>query len=120
MGDFSSKSFDKPDESRSFDHGRLDLVHLAGSSAGRATFEPGWRWSTSIKPIVGGDSCQNHHVGYVLAGSLHVVTDAGEEFDVGPDGVYEILPGHDAWVIGDDVFQALEFQSKTAESYAKE
>ena len=55
MGDFSSKSFDKPDESRSFDHGRLDLVHLAGSSAARATFEPGWRWSTSIKPIVGGD-----------------------------------------------------------------
>ena len=119
MGDFARKSFDKPDESRAIDSGQIDVVHLAGSTAARATFEPGWRWSTSIKPVVGGDSCQNHHVGYALSGAIHVQTDGGEELEIGPGDVYEILPGHDAWVVGDDTFQGLEFQSKTAETFAK-
>ena len=121
MASMEIKSLDRPDETRPFAaKGEAAVVNIGGAAVMRATFEPGWRWSEHVKPLAGTDSCQNHHVGYVLAGSLHVVTDAGEEFDVGPDGVYEILPGHDAWVIGDDVFQALEFQSKTAESYAKE
>ena len=119
MGEFASKSFDKPDETRSFEHGRVDVIHLAGSSAAQATFEPGWRWSTDVKPVAGTDSCQAHHVGYALAGALHVVTGGGDEFDIGPGDAYEILPGHDAWVVGDDTFQGLEFQSQTAESYAK-
>lgn len=119
MGKHASKRFDKPDETRSFDKGKLDVVHLAGSTAARATFEPGWRWSTSVKPIVGTDSCQGHHVGYVLSGALHVVTDQGDEIDIGPGDVYELLPGHDAWVVGDEQYSALEFQSKTAEEYAK-
>ena len=120
MGGLASKSFDKPDETRSFEHGRVDVLHLAGSSAARATFEPGWRWSTSVKPIAGTDTCQSHHVGYCLDGAIHVVTDGGDEFDIGPGAVYEIQPGHDAWVVGDDTFQALEFMSKTAESFAKQ
>ena len=120
MGGFASKSFDKPDDTRSFEHGRVDMVHLAESSAARAVFEPGWKWSTSIKPIAGTDSCQNHHVGYCLEGAIHVVHESGEELDIGPGAVYEILPGHDAWVVGDDTFQALEFVSKTAETFAKE
>jgi hypothetical protein len=120
MGGFATKSFDKPDETRSFDHGSSGIVHLQGASAARMTLEPGWRWSTSIKPIVGGDACQAHHVGYAIGGTLHVVTDEGEEHDIGAGDAYEILPGHDAWVVGDDAFQGLEFQSKTAESFAKE
>src|SRR5205809_8129221 len=120
MGGFATKSFDKADETRSFEHGRVDVVHLAGSSAAQATFEPGWRWSTDVKPIAKTDSCQAHHVGYALTGTLHVVTGGGEEFQVGPGDVYEILPDHDAWVVGDDVVQGLEFQSKTAEAYAKQ
>jgi len=120
MGDFASKSFDKPDETRSFENGRVDVVHRAGSSAAQATFEPGWRWSTSVKPIVGGDSCQSHHVGFAIAGALHVVTDAGEEFDIGPGDAYEIRPGHDGWVVGDDTFEALEVQTKTAQTFAKQ
>ena len=119
MGEFATKSFDKPDETRSFDNGRVDVVHLAGSSAAQATFEPGWKWSTSVKPIAGTDTCQSHHVGYAISGAIHVKTDGGEEFEIGPGDVYEILPGHDAWVLGDDTFQALEFMSKTAESFAK-
>ena len=96
------------------------MVKLGEATIGKYTFEPGWRWSESIKPIVKTDSCQVHHIGYLLSGKLHVVTDDGEESDLGPGDVYEILPGHDAWVVGDDTFQGLEFQSKTAESYAKQ
>ena len=118
MAGLASKSFDKADETRTFENGRVDVVHLAGSSAAQATFEPGWRWSTSVKPIVGTDSCQGHHLGYVISGTLHVESDDGDEMDIGPGEAYEILPGHDAWVVGDDTFQALEFQSKTAETYA--
>ena len=119
MGGFSKKSFDKPDEVREFEHGHGDVVHLSEATAGRSHLEPGWRWSESIKPIAGTDSCQMHHVGYALGGAIHVVTDEGEELDIGTGDVYEIMPGHDAWVVGDDVFEALEFQSKTAEEFAK-
>jgi hypothetical protein len=120
MGGYAIKSFDKPDETREMEHGRGQIVHLAEATAGKATLEPGWRWSTSVKPVVGGDSCQMHHVGYALAGALHVVTNEGEEFDINTGDVYEIMPGHDAWVPGDDAFQGLEFQSGTAEKFGKE
>ena len=119
MGGGAGKRFDQPDETRPLGRGTGDIVHLAASSAARVTMEPGWRWSEDIKPIVGGDSCQAHHVGYVLGGSLHLMTDEGEEFDVSEGDVYEVLPGHDAWVTSDGPWQALEFQSKTAETYAK-
>jgi quercetin dioxygenase-like cupin family protein len=117
MGGFAGKSFDKADETRSFDHGSSGIVHLQESSAARMTLEPGWRWSTSIKPNVGGDACQMHHVGYALSGTLHVVTDEGEENEIGAGDAYEILPGHDAWVVGDGAFQGLEFWSTTAETF---
>lgn len=119
MGLAARKRFDEPDETRALDKGVVETVRLAGATAGRSTFEPGWRWSESVKPIVGTDACEAHHVGYVLSGRLHVVTNEGDEFDIGPDDAYEILPGHDAWVLGDEVFRGLEFQSATAESYAK-
>jgi hypothetical protein len=119
MGGFVRKSFDKPDETRSMERGRADIVRLAESTAGRARLEPGWRWSTSVKPIVGGDSCQMHHVGYALAGSMHIVTADGEEHDINEGDAYEIMPGHDAWVTSSYAFEGLEFQSSTAEGFAK-
>jgi len=75
------------------------------------TFEPGWRWATDIKPLVGTDSCQAHHVDHRVADSLHVVTDEGNELDIGDGDAYEILPGHEAWVVGNETYSALEFQS---------
>ena len=119
MGKAAMKRFDQADETREFEHGKAEVVHLAGSTAGKGTLEPGWSWEGSIKPIVGGDSCQAHHFGYVLAGSLHVVTDEGEEFDVTAGDAYEVHPGHNASVTGDVAFESLEFQTKTAETYAK-
>jgi hypothetical protein len=112
-----SKSLDAPEETRPFENGRVDLVEIAGSKVGRATFEPGWRWSSAVKPIVGTDSCQVAHVGYALSGQLHVVMDNGTELDINAGDAYEIAPGHDAWVAGDETFRAVEFESLAA--YAK-
>ena len=111
MGKAATIRFETPDETRDLEHGRIDIVHLAGATAVQETFEPGWRWATDIKPLVGTDSCQAHHVGYCVAGSLHVVTDEGDELDVRTGDAYEILPGHEAWVVGDATFSGIEFQS---------
>src|SRR5437667_3054116 len=84
MGKVAKRRFEEPDETRSFGHGKGLVVQLAGSTAALAEMEPGWRWSTDIKPMVGTDSCQAHHVGYALAGRLQVTTDEGEEIEIGP------------------------------------
>lgn len=101
------KNFDNPDETRSFNNGKVEGVSLAGRSFGRATFEPGWKWSNDVKPVVGGESCQVHHVDYALSGKLHVVLDGGHEFDVNAGDLVEIPPGHDGWVVGDEPFVAV-------------
>jgi uncharacterized cupin superfamily protein len=113
------KTFDQPDETRTFDKGRVDVVTLGTHTAGRATFEPGWRWSECVKPIVGTESCQVHHLGYVLSGRLHIVMDSGEEVEAEPGLAYEVQPGRDAWVVGEEAFVALEFQPSAVETYAK-
>jgi mannose-6-phosphate isomerase-like protein (cupin superfamily) len=106
-----AKTHDQSEETRSFEHGRVDLVEIAGSKVGRTTLEPGWRWSTSVKPIVGTDSCQVAHVGYAISGHLHVVMDDGTEVDIRAGEVYELPPGHDAWVDGNETFRGVEFES---------
>jgi hypothetical protein len=111
------KSLESPEETRSFENGRLDLVELAGNKVGRTTFEPGWRWSKSVQPIVHTDSCQVAHVGYAISGQLHVVMDDGTTLDIKAGDAYEIAPGHDAWVVGNETFRGIEFESLAA--YAK-
>jgi hypothetical protein len=113
------RSLDDPDESRRPDKTVLDVVSLPGATVGRIALQPGWRWSECIKPVVGTKSCQTAHLGYVIAGRLHLRDDEGGELDLGPGDAYQVPPGHDAWVVGDDVFVALEFDSKTAETYAR-
>jgi mannose-6-phosphate isomerase-like protein (cupin superfamily) len=117
MAKLDGRSLDSPSETRTFDKGRFDVVKLEGATVGRATFEPGWRWSECVKPIAGTDSCQSHHVGYAISGRIKVVMDEGTETEVGPGDAYVIPPGHDAWVVGNEQFVGLEFQS--AETYAK-
>jgi hypothetical protein len=112
-----ARSFDQPKETRSFENGRVDLVEIAGNNVGRANLEQGWRWSESVKPIVGTDSCQVAHVGYAISGRLHVVMDDGTDLDIKAGEVYEIPPGHDAWVDGDETFRGVEFESLAG--YAK-
>lgn len=119
MAGHATKKFDAPDEVRTFDHGKLDVINLGSHVVARALFEPGWKWSESIKPKVGTDSCQKHHVGYATEGRLHVVTDDGADFEIVAGDLYEVMPGHDAWVVGNDNFVGIEFEGKTAEEFAK-
>jgi hypothetical protein len=119
MGQVARRRFEEPDETRTLEHANMMNVKLAGSTAARATLQPGWSWAGSVKPVVGTDSCEMHHIGYALSGTLHVKTDEGEELDISTGDVYEILPGHEAWVVGDEPFEGLEFQSQTAQEYGR-
>src|SRR5437879_11613973 len=119
MASLNSKSFDTPDETRAPDKTKLEVVDLGGVKAARMTAQPGWRWSECIKPVVGGDSCQARHVGVVQTGRLVVAHEDGTEIELGAGEAYVIEPGHDAWVVGDQPFVALEFESHSAEEYAR-
>ncbi|TCC23884.1 cupin domain-containing protein [Kribbella speibonae] len=114
-----SKSFDEPDERRTPDKTRVDVVKLPGASVARVTFQPGWRWSECIRPVIGGDSCQVRHVGTLLSGEMEIVHDDGSKANLVPGIAYVIEPGHDAWVVGNDPAVSLEFESLAAETYAK-
>jgi hypothetical protein len=117
VASFESRNMDQPDESRTPDKTEVNVVKLGGNEVGRFTFQPGWRWSECVKPVVGTDSCQASHLGYVVSGRIHVVHEDGTAGDVGPGEAYMIEPGHDAWVIGDEPFVGLEF--KSAGEYAR-
>jgi hypothetical protein len=113
-------NFESADETRTPAKTRVDLVRVGSTTVGRFVFEPGWRWSECIKPVVGTDSCKARHVGFVQSGSMHVVHDDGTEVDFKPGDAYVIEPGHDAWITGDDQFVGFEFESRAAEDYARE
>jgi hypothetical protein len=92
-----------------FDHGQVQVVKIGEFTISRYTFEPGWRWTKSVKPIAETDSCQVHHVGYILSGRLRVATEDGGDAEIGPGEAYEIHPGHDGWVVGDEAVVSVEF-----------
>jgi quercetin dioxygenase-like cupin family protein len=111
------KDFAKADEVRTFDHGQVELVTFGDGSVGRFTLEPGWRWSEHVKPLAGTEMCEAPHFQYALAGTIHIQMTDGTEFDVGPGQVAQIPPGHDAWVVGDEEFVAIDWSGAT--DYAK-
>jgi mannose-6-phosphate isomerase-like protein (cupin superfamily) len=94
------KRFESPDELRTFEKGRFELVRLGGMTIGRATYEPGWKWSVHVGPTVGAKSCQVEHVGMVLSGTAVAAMDDGKIIDLRPGDVFYIPPGHDSWVVG--------------------
>jgi hypothetical protein len=120
MAGITMGSFDSPDETRAPDKTKLEILHLGNTAVGRATFQPGWRWSECIKPVVNTDSCQARHVGAIVSGRLHVEHEDGTTGDAGPGDAYVIEPGHDAWVVGDEPVVAFEFEHKTAADYARD
>jgi len=101
MPRLQAKSFERPDDVRTMPLVRFETVELDDSQIGHCFFEPGWRWSTSIAPLLGIDSCPFRHVGYTIQGGMHVVMDDGAELDIGPNDVFDIPPGHDKWVVGE-------------------
>ncbi len=101
MGSMQRKSLDLPDETRTIPNGRTDIWNLGDFVVGRIVFEPGWKWSKDVKPIAQTEWCEYHHLGLILEGTLHYITPEGLEMEVSPGMLFEILPGHDAWVVGD-------------------
>jgi hypothetical protein len=120
MAGIEKKNFGSPDETRTPDKTKIDILHLGNTNVARSTFQPGWKWSECIKPVVGTESCQARHVGTVSSGQLHIVHEDGSEVDAGPGDAYVVEPGHNAWVVGDEPFVAFEFESTTAGGYAEE
>jgi hypothetical protein len=115
---FESKSLNSPEEVRKFDKGKVELVTIAGATIGRATFEPGWKWSTCVKPIANTNSCLAAHFGYQVSGTLTTRMDDGTEITSKGGDVLNIPPGHDAWVVGNEPVVVLDFQGMV--DYAKQ
>ena len=111
------KRVDHPDEVRGYEGGRTDIFDMSDFVIGRMTMEPGWVWKTNVGPIAGTERCMYHHLGYVLSGLLHVRMRDGTEAEVGANEMYEIPPEHDAWVVGDEAWVAIDFRG--ARSYAR-
>jgi len=111
------KAFTKPDETREFENGRLDLLEIGGSQIGQLTLQPGWRWSLHVKPFAGTQWCEAPHFQYHVAGTLRVQMADGTEFDAGPGEVTALPQGHDAWVVGDEPVVVVDWWG--ASNYAK-
>jgi hypothetical protein len=110
MGKAELKSFGVPDEVRDFPKGRLELIKIGGATIGRAVFEPGWRWATSVQPIAKTSSCEAPHFQYHVAGVLRIRMDDGTELDCRPGDVSLLPSGHDAWVVGGEAAVVVDFQ----------
>jgi quercetin dioxygenase-like cupin family protein len=112
-----SRSLDQPDETRRPKLATVEVLNLGDHTIGRFTFEPGWTWAGSIKPVAGTEHCEKQHVGYCIAGRMDVWLTNGSRISVKPGDAYVIPPGHDAEIIGGESFVGIEFSS--AATYAK-
>ncbi|WP_347358922.1 cupin domain-containing protein [Bdellovibrio sp.] len=109
-GDLAAKNFGKADEVRDFSKGKLELVKFGDAVVGRATLQPGWRWSTSVKEIAQTESCEAPHFQYHVSGVLRIKMDDGTEIECKPGDVSLVPPGHDAWVVGNEPVVIVDFQ----------
>ena len=119
MAGILKRRFEQAQDVRPFVDGKgeLAMLDLDGASVGKATFEPGWRWSDHVKPIAGTDSCQAPHAGYIMSGHMTIRMDDGTEENFEPGDVMVVQPGHDAWVVGQEPCTVLDWQGYA--DYAK-
>ncbi len=110
------KRFESPDETREFEKGRFDVVKMGDMVIGRASYEPGWKWSVHVGPQIGAKSCEVDHVGLVVSGRVGVRMDDGRKIELEAGDLYAIGPGHDSWVVGDEPYVSLHFMG--ADEYA--
>jgi quercetin dioxygenase-like cupin family protein len=111
------KRFETPDEVRTFNKGKFEIIHLGGMTIGRATYQPGWRWSEHVGKASGAKSCQVEHVGLVVSGRATAAMDDGRVIEMKAGDLFYIEPGHDSWVVGKEPYVSLHFMG--AEDYAK-
>lgn len=116
MNDVILKRFEHPDESRTFEKGRFELIKVGGMTIGRASYEPGWKWSQHVGAAMGKTSCDVEHVGYVVSGTATAAMDDGRIIEMKAGDFFYIAPGHDSWVVGDEPYVSLHFMG--AEKYA--
>ncbi len=112
-----ARSHDKPDEVRTPDKAKVEVNNLAGHSIGRLTMQPGWTWSSSIKPVAKTELCEANHIGYCVSGQLETWLTDGTRITIKPGDSYTIPPGHDSKVVGNEPFVGIEFAS--AATFAK-
>ena len=118
MLDVVLKRFDNPDEVRHFEKGRFEIIKIAGMTIGKATYEPGWKWSEHVSPIAGTAFCEVEHVGLVVSGEATVAMNDGEIYQLVPGTVFHVPASpHDSWVVGTEPYVSLHFLG--ADSYTK-
>ena len=103
------KRFEHPDEVREFPKGKFELVTLGGMTIGRATYQPGWKWSADVGAALGASSCHVEHVGMVVRGCAAAAMDNGDVIEMRPGDIFYIPRGHDSWVVGDEPYVSLHF-----------
>ncbi|MGA9997665.1 MAG: cupin domain-containing protein [Pyrinomonadaceae bacterium] len=118
MNESVLKSFEEPDETRVFEKGRFEIVHVGGMTIGRATYEPGWKWSEHVGPLTGAQLCEVEHVGLVISGRAVAAMSDGSIVELTPGKLFYIPPvAHDSWVVGEEPYVSLHFLG--AEHYSK-
>jgi quercetin dioxygenase-like cupin family protein len=111
------KRFDRPDETRTFPKGKFEIIHIAGMTIGRATYEPGWRWSEHIGAATGSRECQIEHVGLVVSGKATAAMTDGTVYEMKAGDLFYVPPGHDSWVVGDEPYVSIHLMG--ASDYAR-
>jgi hypothetical protein len=111
------RTFFRPEDTRTFPKGKVEVVTLGGMTFGKAVLQPGWRWSTCVQPIAKTRSCEATHMNLHLSGRMHVKMDDGTEREFGPGDISQLPPGHDAWVVGNEPAVVIDISGMT--DYAK-
>ena len=117
LNDVLKQNFSHPDEVRTFEKGKIELLRFGDSVIGRATLQPGWRWSLHVKPIAGTEWCEAPHFQYQVSGRMHVRMADGKELEAGPGDVTFLPAKHDAWVVGTEPVVVVDWQGLA--DYAK-
>ena len=115
----AKKNLGTPDVTHDCGHGIMELVSVDEATLARLTLQPGWKWSEHVRPMMHTESCQVHHLQYVISGRLRIVQDDGSRMDLGPGDFVSIPPGHDGWVLGDEPFVCINF-SPDMKQYAEQ
>lgn len=118
MNDVILKRFEQPDEIREFEHGKFEIISIGGLTIGRATYQPGWKWSEHVGPLAGTPFCEVEHVGLVISGRAVAAMVDGAVFELTPGVIFHVpSTPHDSWVLGDEPYVSLHFLG--ADSYTK-